>query len=249
MSPWTPTVLQCTTRRTPPRAAASTTSRATAVGVDRAVGVRRHARLPVDRGDVVDDVDARGRGGRARARRAGRRRPASMPARARSAAGSARDRARAPTPWPARHERAREVAAGKPGRAGYEDAHRSATSVTGEPNGAAGRRARASLRTTIVKRRDPIALCSAIGRTNWRCTERMRKPLRSNASAIVRVGEHAIRLGPHAHRVRRRRRAIDCEQRDAARRRIVDDDQPLGDAAQLGDRTAASRGVCISTAG
>ena len=30
-------------------------------------------------------------------------------------------------------ESTREMTAGKPGRAGYEDAHRSATSVTGEP--------------------------------------------------------------------------------------------------------------------
>src|SRR5262249_30929269 len=85
-----------------------------------------------------------------------------------------------------RRQGAREVSPSKAGGTGYEDAHRSATSVTGDPNGFS-RPARSSLSSDqTVKRRDPIALCSAIGSTNCRCTERIRKPLRSNASATAR---------------------------------------------------------------
>ena len=58
----------------------------------------------------------------------------------------------------ARGQRARQMAAGKPGGAGYEDAHRSATSVTGDPK-KPSRPARSSSRSVaVVKRRDPIAL-------------------------------------------------------------------------------------------
>ena len=71
---------------------------------------------------------------------------------------------------------------------------------------------------------------------------RRKRRRRSARSENTRYGSvaHAERRAPAA-------RAIDCEQRDAARRRIVEDHQPIGDAAQLGDATAASRGVCIST--
>ena len=65
MSPWTPTVLQCTTRRTPARGG-RLDDLPHGGRVHRAIGVVRQARLPVDRGDVVDDVDARGRGGEGR---------------------------------------------------------------------------------------------------------------------------------------------------------------------------------------
>ena len=66
----------------------------------------------------------------------------------------------------ASHERAREVAAGEPGRAGYEDAHRSATTVTGEPNTRSSPASSNRRSIQSVKRGDPSALCSAIGSTN-----------------------------------------------------------------------------------
>ena len=63
MSPCTPTVLQCTTRRTPARGG-GLDEVATAVGVDGAIG-RRSAgpACAVERGDVVDDLDAGDGGG------------------------------------------------------------------------------------------------------------------------------------------------------------------------------------------
>ena len=121
----------------------------TAVGVDGAVGVRRKPGLPVDRGDVIDDVDARRRRARARAR--SRRSPDDQLDARRVERAGARPASRtsARTVVAARGQRAREVAAGEAGRAGYEDAHRSATSVTGEPNSLQqARRARARPRST-----------------------------------------------------------------------------------------------------
>ena len=143
-------MLQWTTRRTPGRAAAST-SVADGRRVDGAIASRRHARLPVDRRDVIDDVDAGDRrceGARiaevaddeldARGAEVGRARPAS--------------RTSARTWWPARGQRARQVAAGEPGCAGYEDAHRSATSVTGEPNSRSSPARSRSASDRVVKR-------------------------------------------------------------------------------------------------
>src|SRR5207302_6921679 len=66
----------------------------------------------------------------------------------------------------ARNERAREMAAGEPGRAGYKDAHRSATTVTGEPKTRNSPASSNRCSIQSVKRRDPSALCSAIGSTN-----------------------------------------------------------------------------------
>src|SRR5204863_9293252 len=102
-------------------------------------------------------------------------------------------------------ERAREMATREPGGAGYEDAHRSATIETGEPN-RRSRPARSSRRSTdSVKRREPMALCSAMGRTNWRCTARIAKPPREKTSAIsasVNTRYGSVRL-PSAWAARR----------------------------------------------
>ena len=60
MSPCTPTVLQCTTRFAPPAFAASMivpNSRR----VDRSILLFSKTGLPVDRRDVINDVDAVGR--------------------------------------------------------------------------------------------------------------------------------------------------------------------------------------------
>ena len=60
----------------------------------------------------------------------------------------------------------------------------------------------------------------------------------------VAVGEHAVRLGAHADGVHDAPRRP-TEQRDAARRRVVDDHQAIGDAAQLGD-AASPLAACAS---
>ena len=188
-SPCTPTVLQCTTRRD---AGARRRLDDVADGrrVDRAIGVRRRGR-PAGRSPRCDRRRRRPSIARVerRADRGDRRRRARCRRLARS-------RPRAPDRAPARDtscpraaSAAREVAAGESGRAGYEDAHRSATSVTGEPNSLSRPSAiEERPRTPSVKRREPIALCSAIGSTNCRCTERTRKPLR-----VERVGDLARR--------------------------------------------------------
>ena len=109
MSPCTPTVLQCTTRFAPAAAAASMTER-TAVALTARYALVRQPGLPVDRGDVVDDLDAAARrversailGGRPRRARFPRRReseaaaPDRGPARGRRSRGAASARAR----WP-----------------------------------------------------------------------------------------------------------------------------------------------------
>ena len=58
MSPWTPTVLQCTTRRDA-RLVCRLDDVPTAVALTARYSHRGQARLPVERGDVVDDLDAR----------------------------------------------------------------------------------------------------------------------------------------------------------------------------------------------
>ena len=55
-------------------------------------------------------------------------------------------------------ERARQVAAGESRCAGYEDAHRSVTSVTGDPRRPSKPTRPRTPSTAVVNRRDPIAL-------------------------------------------------------------------------------------------
>src|SRR5438132_10128510 len=90
-------------------------------------------------------------------------------------------------------------------RYGYEAAHSTSTIDNGDPKRLSRpiRSSRSSARS--VKRRDPMALWKTIGRTNWRCTERMRKPFRSNASAIVprRNTRYGSVFTPLAYRTRR----------------------------------------------
>src|SRR5205085_7838446 len=100
--------------------------------VDSAIRFRGYAGLTIDRREVIDDV---GISDRARERR-----------RVAHIAGDELDTRRTEIICTTRvaHQRAHcratqpqrtgEMAAGEPGRAGYEDAHRSATSVTGDPN-------------------------------------------------------------------------------------------------------------------
>src|SRR5262249_19872581 len=101
--------------------------------VDGMVDVSGNAGLPIDRGDVINDVDA----GRCRLDRL---RIANITADEDSAGarqvGGLRgiDVADERTDLvAAREQAAHEVAAREAGRAGYKDAHRSATIDTGEP--------------------------------------------------------------------------------------------------------------------
>ena len=115
----------------------------------------------------------------------------------------------------ARGQRARQVPAGKPGGAGYEDAHRSATSVTGDPNSRSSPTRSRTRSDRSVNARDPMALCSAIGRTNWRCDRADAKAAVARRRGDRAVGEDAIRLGLRAPAACVTRRA---DRLDSARR-------------------------------
>ena len=58
----------------------------------------------------------------------------------------------------ARHLRTRQMAPGKTRRPGYEDAHRSATSVIGDPNKPSKPTRSRNVSMAVVNRRDPMAL-------------------------------------------------------------------------------------------
>ena len=142
----------------------------------------------------------------------------------------------------ARAASARQMAAGKPRRAGYEDAHRSATSVTGRSEQAQQPGASS---TAFDDRREP-ARSDRLVQGDRQDELAMH---RADAEAVPveglrdrAVGEDAIRLGlrPGGMRDAPRER---LEQRDAVRRRIVDDDEALGHAAQLSDALPPLRRV------
>ena len=148
------------------RAAAASTTRPHRRRVDRAVRRVGQAGLPVERGDVVDDLDA------ARSRRSSDARSARSPrdeldagrgeiAGPRAGRARARGRRRRGRPAP------REVAAGEAGGAGDEDAHRSATTVTGDPS-SRSRPARASapsIRSVRRARADRACAARSAART------------------------------------------------------------------------------------
>ena len=103
------------------------------LGVDGAIVPRRYAGLPINGGDVVDDFDVPSR----QLQRLGASKIAGgerhlVPAV--DAAELVRVGDERLDVMAARHEIPRKVAARESRCAGYEYAHRSATSVTGEPN-------------------------------------------------------------------------------------------------------------------
>ena len=116
MSPCTPTVLQWTT---PPNAGSrgGFDQIADGGGVDRAVGRRRNTGLPIDGGDVIDDLDVRtARASAARSSRVADRRFDARGLEIARLRGAAR---RAPrTVIAAARQRARQMAAREAGRAG-----------------------------------------------------------------------------------------------------------------------------------
>ena len=109
-------MLQCTTRRAPARGG-GLDHRSHGRGVDRAVSSSRQAGLPVDRGDVVDDVDAAD--GASSDARSSSVAHGELDSRQSAERGRlcriADERANGVAP---RGKRAREVAAGEAGRAG-----------------------------------------------------------------------------------------------------------------------------------
>jgi len=79
-----------------------------------------------------------------------------------------------------------QVAAGKPGGAGYEDVQRSATTVTGDPSIERRPSQPSAPSTRVVTAADPIPLWSAMGSTNWRCRSATRKPRADRTSVTER---------------------------------------------------------------
>ena len=124
--------------------------------VDRLVHLALDARLPVDCGDVIDDLDPGGR-------RLERGAVADVPerdldARRREVAGAAgisNERAHCLAPG---GQGTRQMASGEPRCAGYERVHRSATSVTGDPKRLSRPIRLKSDSEAAVNRRDPMAL-------------------------------------------------------------------------------------------
>ena len=143
--------------------------------VDRAIEAVVESSGAVQRGDVVDDVDA---GDGARERRhvgevAGRQLDTGQCRRRHMRVADQRAHRDA-----IGGEAPGQVSAGEPGRARHEDAprrdrlghhaSRSATRVTGEPISAVTPMARRAPSLAPVNPRADTALCSAIGRTKWR---------------------------------------------------------------------------------
>ena len=204
MSPWTPTVLQWTTRRTPPSAAASTS---------RSDGRRRSPRgsasgrpgLTIQRGDVVDDLDARAAPARGSRRSARSPRTSSMPGARpdRSARRRRRARARARcTPRRARR-RARCPPVNPVAPVTRTRTARPAPSRATRPAAASPTRASApSMRS--VARRGIQAACEArsAARTADACA-RTRNPWTRSSRSIAASPEDAIRLRRSCPRARR----------------------------------------------
>src|SRR5205085_2315787 len=133
-----------------------------------------HSGLTVDRRDVVHDVDPLHRavdGGAVPQITGGR-----FDARAGQVGRCSRGACERTHRVSRRREVTGQVTAGKPGGAGYEDSHRSATRVTGEPSSGSSPTAPSARSTCRVKAADPMALWNAIGSTNCRWRARTRKP-------------------------------------------------------------------------
>src|SRR2546425_7755170 len=149
-----------------------------------AVRVSRDGSRSIDRRDVVDNLDARhGCGHHGGIPQIANRQLDTARVKIARAGRVTDQRANVVS---AGRERARQMAAGEPRCAGYEDTHRSAQSVTGEPKSRSRPTRSRTSSENSVNRRDPIALLNRIGSTNCRCTERTRNPERFRARAIVR---------------------------------------------------------------
>ena len=246
MSPCTPTVLQCTTRRTPARAAASTIS-PTAIDVDRAIGVastappggrrprcdtrRRRRRVAASSARAIPDVaghqlDA------GRSEVAGRLGDPA-PARARCGRAPASSRARWPPVNPvAPVTRARTV------RRRASPAIRRGCSRPSriEPPFEASVKRREPIELVDGDRQDELPMHRPDAEAGARSARRRSPDTRTRGTAPSWRRSGREQASQHG-----------LERRRAAARGIVDDHEAVGDAAQLGDAVRAIRGVCIRT--
>jgi len=143
--------------------------------VDLVIDTLGQAGLAVQRGDVVDDLEVLA--GQRRRQGLGAREIAGDDGNAvafqvagRRARGAGRRTHHGPHLVAAPLQRAREVAAGESRRPGDEDLHRSATTVTGEPNSRISPVRSMVPSTRRVHDTEFNRLWSAIGSTNWRCS-------------------------------------------------------------------------------
>ena len=149
-------------------------------GVDLVIHALGQAGLAVQRGDVVDDLEAvaESRRQRFRLREIARDQWDVVPGRCVAPCGS---RTIAHTSWPRCFKRAREMSAGESGGAGDEDLHRSATTVTGDPSSRINPMRDIVPSIRRVHASEFTRLCSAIGRTNCRCSPVTRNPAAASA--------------------------------------------------------------------
>ena len=249
MSPWTPTVLQWTTRRTP-AAPAQRDQRTDGSRVHRAVDAVVEAGGAIERGDVVDDVDAIDG---ARERRGvgeiagdeldpGQRRH-----------GLPRIADQRPHAIASPRERPRQMAAREPGRAGDEDAlpaarlgHHASSCPTGARSASSGHR-RAEQPVETERHQRALGRAREAGRADG-LVERDRQdevamPLAhaeagGPAGLVDRgVAEHAVGLGRPAEAVEDAT-AHRLQRRGAGACWIVEDEAAASHAAQLGDTAA-----------
>jgi len=140
-------------------------------GIYCAIARRRDAGLPINRRDVIDNVDA-GQGefdGTTIANVAGNElNPGRLEIT--RAVHIPNERANVMTVG---HQTAGEVPAGKSGRTGYESAHRSARTVTGDANTRANPAPRSIFSDSSATRADPNSLYRLIGSTKCRSFERI----------------------------------------------------------------------------
>ena len=251
MSPCTPTVLQCTTRRAPAAWRGFDDASPTAGGVDGAIRPRRAGR---PRGRARRCCRRRRRPRRARARLArvvqiARRRRSTPVARERSAArvGIAHERADVVA---LRARASRQMTAGEPGRAGDEHAHRSATIVTGEPNSRSSRRRRARARRRSCSAERPDRLVQRDRQHELA----MRRSTTRKPCARERASRRRARRARDTASVLRAERAGDAtaaalERRDARRAPESRRRRASATRGRARRRSAASRACASARAG
>ena len=148
-------MLQCTTRRTP-ASRRRLDDLAHGGRVDGAIVAGRDAGLPVNRGDVIDDVDVPERGcDGGLVADVAHRDVESGGSKIPGLVGFTHQHAHAVA---ASQQASRQVPPGEAGGAGYEDAHRSARTVTGEANTRETPRRRRIASVVSAKRGDQNSL-------------------------------------------------------------------------------------------
>ena len=240
-SPCTPTVLQCTTRRTPFVAAASTSVR-TAAGVDRAVGLVA-ASPPRDRAPRCCRRPRRPAVARSSDAASARSPSTSVTplSRERAAPGaSSRTSARTSSPRPTRaRARCPPVKPVAPVTR-TRNAPPRASPASRRGARSPSRASAPSIRSVAAT--EPRRLCSAIGRTNWRWRSTTPEPGALEHVRDRAIAEHAVRLDARPDGVGRVARHR-LNRGGAGERGIVEHHALARDAAELGERLAPARRV------